>query len=63
MWDREYFFNVAFTMALTIEVANMSYYKLSGTFTILKLGFGVQDIFFEEKPTYCSLFYADSRLF
>ena len=50
-------------MALTLEVANMAYYKISGTFTLFKLGFGVQDIFFHEKPTYCSMFYADSRMF
>ena len=41
----------------------MSYYKLNGTFTFFKVGFGVQDIMFEEKPTYCSLFYSDSRVF
>ena len=52
---------MAVTVALTIEVANFAYYKLSGTFTLLKVGFGVQDIFFEENPTYCSNFYADSR--
>lgn len=41
VWDREYFLNIALTVSITLEVANMAYYKLSGTFTLIKLGLGV----------------------
>ena len=63
VWDREYYLNFGFTLALTLEIAHMTYYKLSATFTFLKLGFGVQDIGFEDAGTVCSQFYTDSKLF
>jgi hypothetical protein len=41
----------------------MAYYTLSGTFTVAKIGVGIQDILFEQWPTqFCNLFYFDSRL-
>jgi len=47
---------------LTIEFANEAYYKLSGTFTLAKIGLGIQNILFEQYPTqYCNLYYYDSR--
>ena len=63
VWDREYYFHLGLTMSFTLEFAHMAYYKLSGTFSLLKAGFGVQDIVFEHSPTMCSLFYSDARLF
>ena len=36
---------------------------MTGTFSFLRLGFGVQNVFFEEQPHhYCSLYYVDSRM-
>jgi len=62
VWDREYFVNAAFTFSFTLEVAHQAYYKFNATFTLLQLGFGVQDILFEQRPiSYCDLVYKDSR--
>ena len=40
----------------------MTYYRFILDFNFFKVGFGVQDILFEDTPThYCSLYYLDSR--
>ncbi len=62
VWDREYFLNIAATISFKVEIANYSYYTLSSTFTLAKVGFGIQDILFEQSPTqFCNLYYIDSR--
>ena len=63
VWDREYSIVAGFTLDFTIELAHMAYYKLTYDFKFLQLGFGINDILFEERPShYCSLYYLDSRL-
>ena len=62
VWDKEYYLDASATIALTIEFANEAYYKLSGTFTLAKIGLGIQSILFEQYPTqFCNLYYYDSR--
>ena len=62
LWDREYFITAGITFDFTIEFAHMAYYKLSAQFNFLQVGFGIQDILFEETPShYCSLYYLDGR--
>ena len=61
VWDREYSLNAGITMDLTFEFAHAMYYKWTGTLTFLRLGFGVQDIWFPETKHYCSNFYLDGR--
>ena len=64
VWDREYSLNAAITFDLTFEIAHAAYYRLTGTFTFFKAGFGMKDILFEESPYhYCTLFYFDRRAF
>ena len=50
------------TVDVGLEVGHFALYKLSGTFTFLKAGFGFQEIIFERFPTnYCGLFYLDAQ--
>ena len=49
------------TFDFTVELAHAAYYKVSGTLTLLRLGFGLNDIWFTDTKHYCSNFYLDSR--
>ena len=63
VWDREYSLVAGFTFDFTIEFLHMAYYRISAQINFLQLGFGINDILFEESPHhYCSLYYLDSRL-